>query len=218
MANRDANGLIHRCTTGARSDLDLSPRLCDSRLACGTLDDGIFIRSHLLKTSAIGKLPILEGLAVVLHVFGFLAFIVILWVMGSRADTNATFTHFQDENDWGSIGLATLIGVVGPATTYLGGDSAVHLSEELKDASYVLPRAMVSAALINYGLGFITTVTFMFNLGNINADLKDPSNQPWTAVIYRITGSKAATIVLIIIMMMMVSSRDGDAMRRRMLI
>ena len=169
-------------------------------------------------TSAIGKLPILEGLAVVLHVFGFLAFIVILWVMGPRADANATFTHFQDENDWGSIGLATLIGVVGPATTYLGGDSAVHLSEELKDASYVLPRAMVSAALINYGLGFITTVTFMFNLGNINADLKDPSNQPWTAVIYRITGSKAATIVLIIIMMMMVSSRDGDVMRRRMLI
>lgn len=31
-------------------------------------------------TSAIGKLPILEGLAVVLHFFGFFAFIIILWV------------------------------------------------------------------------------------------------------------------------------------------
>jgi choline transport protein len=32
-------------------------------------------------TAAIGKLPVLEGLAVILHVFGFVAFITILWVM-----------------------------------------------------------------------------------------------------------------------------------------
>jgi choline transport protein len=89
----------------------------------------------LFNTSAIGKMPILEGLAVVLHIFGFFAFLVVFWVMGPR--------------NWGSLGLATLIGMVGPSTTYLGSDSAVHLSEELKDASYVLPRAMFSAAIIN---------------------------------------------------------------------
>lgn len=100
-------------------------------------------------TSAIGKMPILEGLAVVLHVFGFFAFVIIFWVMGPRADANETFTTFADDNGWGSLGLATLVGIVGPSTTYLGGDSAVHLSEELKDASYVLPRAMFSAAIIN---------------------------------------------------------------------
>lgn len=36
-------------------------------------------------TSAIGKLPILEGLAVVFHTFGFFAFVIIIWVMGPRA-------------------------------------------------------------------------------------------------------------------------------------
>ena len=105
----------------------------------------------LFNTSAIGKMPILEGLAVVLHVFGFFAFLVIFWVMGPRAPAEETFTTFADDNNWGSLGLATLIGIVGPSTTYLGSDSAVHLSEELKDASYVLPRAMVSAAIINCG-------------------------------------------------------------------
>ncbi len=157
-------------------------------------------------TSAIGKLPILEGLAVVLHVFGFFAFIVILWVMGPRADAQETFTVFADDNNWGSVGLATLIAMVGPTTTFLGGDSAVHLSEELKDASYVLPRAMATAAVINYVLGFVTTVTLMFNLGSVKDDLNDPSAQPWVAIIYRITGSRAATIVLLIIMIIMVSS------------
>ena len=87
--------------------------------------------------------------AVCLHIFGFFAFIVIFWVMGPRADATSTFTQFQDGNGWGNIGLATLVGMVGPTTTYIGSDSAVHLSEELKDASYVLPRAMFTAAVIN---------------------------------------------------------------------
>ena len=72
-------------------------------------------------TSAIGKLPILEGLAVVLHIFGFFAFITVLWVMGPRAPAKETFTHFEDANHWGSTGLATLVGVLGPVTTFLGG-------------------------------------------------------------------------------------------------
>jgi amino acid transporter len=156
-------------------------------------------------TFAIGKLPILEGLAVVLHVFGFFAFIVIMWVMGPRADATVTFTQFEDANGWGSVGLATLIGIVGPTTTYLGADSAVHLAEELKDASYVLPRAMFSAAIINYVMGFVTTVTFMFNLGKLEDIMKSSTGQPWVATLYNITGSKPATIVLVLIMTLMVS-------------
>lgn len=79
----------------------------------------------------------------------------------------------------------------------------MHLSEELKDASYILPRAMVSAAIINYVLGFVTTVTLMSNLGNVADDLSDPSGQPWVVIVYRITGSKEATITLLVIMIVM---------------
>ena len=43
----------------------------------------------------------------------------------------------------------------------------------------------------------------MFNLGDIDKDLSDPSFQPWVAIILRITGSKAATIVLLIVMIVM---------------
>lgn len=155
-------------------------------------------------TFAIGKLPVLEGLAVVLHIFGFFAFLIILWVMGPKAPAEVTFTQFADSNNWGSLGLATLIGIVGPSTTYLGADSAVHLAEELKDASYILPRAMFSAAIINYVTGFVMTVTFMFNLGDVDAALESSTGQPWVYVMYTITGSKAATIVLVLVMTVMV--------------
>jgi choline transport protein len=43
----------------------------------------------------------------------------------------------------------------------IGADAAVHLAEELKDAAYVLPRAMVSSALINYVAIFTMVVSFV---------------------------------------------------------
>nr|POE88245.1 putative amino-acid permease c15c4.04c [Quercus suber] len=167
-------------------------------------------------TFAISKLPILELLAVALHISGFIAVVAVLWALGPRAEATRTFTTFDDASGWGSLGLATLIGMVGPATTYVGGDSAVHLSEELSDASYALPRAMVLAAIANYASGFVMTVTFMSNLGDLDADLMSATGQPWVAVIYNVTGSKAATIVIVVAMIFMVttSSRQVWAFSR----
>lgn len=66
---------------------------------------------------------------------------------------------------------------------------------------------MLTSALINYTLGFVTTVTLMSNLGDIKAALNDPSRQPYVAVIYELTKSKGATIVLVVIMIIMVNGR-----------
>lgn len=52
---------------------------------------------------------------------------------------------------------------------------------------------------INYIVGLIGLISFLFNVGPIDNSLYDYGGQPWVAVIYRITGSKAATIVLIIV-------------------
>ncbi|KAK5754894.1 hypothetical protein LTS12_015017 [Elasticomyces elasticus] len=41
------------------------------------------------------------------------------------------------------------------------GHAAVHLAEELKDASYILPRAMVSSALMNYATALTTIKSFV---------------------------------------------------------
>lgn len=154
------------------------------------------------------KLNLAEGLAVVAHVFGFIAFIAILWVMGPGPHTSAydTFFTFEDANGWGSPGLAALVGLIGPIATFIGGDPAVHLAEELQDASYTLPRAMVSASGINYLIGAVALISFMFNIGPLDApDLYLYYGQPWIAVILRITGSKAATIVLIVVILINVS-------------
>lgn len=155
--------------------------------------------SILVSVYVMHRLTIAQGLSVVVHCLGFLAFLIILWTLGPKADAFDTFFHFDDLNGWGSLGVAALVGIVGPVATNVGGDAAVHLAEELQDASYVLPRAMSTGSAVNYLISTIALITFMFNVGTIDDSLYRYGGQPWVAVVYRITGSKAATIVMLVV-------------------
>ncbi|ORX94415.1 GABA permease [Clohesyomyces aquaticus] len=157
----------------------------------------ITIFALIWNTFFVRNLPLIEYVGFVLHVLGFFAFIIVLWVMGPRPDTRKVWTEFQDNSGWGSTGVSTLVGILGPIVTLIGSDSACHLSEELRDASWVLPRAMVATALVNYLLGFIMTLTVMSRLGDdIPALLTTPFGQPWMQVLLNATGSKTTTSIM----------------------
>ena len=154
----------------------------------------------LVSVYVLQRLTFVEGLGVVVHTLGFVAFLAILWTLGPRADAYDTFFQFEDLNGWNSLGVASLVGIIGPVSTFIGGDSAVHLAEELQDASYVLPRAMVMGSTVNYAVGTVALISFVFNIGPLDDDsIWIYGGQPYVAVIYRITGSKAATVILLII-------------------
>jgi choline transport protein len=146
------------------------------------------------------KLPMIEGVALALHILGFFAFLIVLWVMGPRAPASQVFGQFQDNNGWGNLGLATLIGLLSPITTLFGADSVCHLSEELRDASLILPQSMITTASINYVLGFIMTITFMATVGDVDAALSSRTGQPYIEVILNATKSRGATIVMTVIL------------------
>lgn len=44
----------------------------------------------MFNTVMIGQLPFLEGSAVILHFFGFIAIIVVIWVMVGRSDKTSS--------------------------------------------------------------------------------------------------------------------------------
>ncbi|KAK5130289.1 hypothetical protein LTR08_002249 [Meristemomyces frigidus] len=141
------------------------------------------------------KMPLIEGIVLVFHVSGFLAVVVVLWVMGPRGDSSV-LTTFSD-NGWGSVGLSCLVGILGPIITLIGADSQCHLSEELYDAAYVLPRAMVATATANYLMGFVMILTLVFTLGpDVDAVVSTRLGVPWVQVLYNATNNYAATMVL----------------------
>ena len=59
-------------------------------LSIGTTAFCLFFNTVLIR-----KLPLFVGIVVVLHIFGFFAFLLVLWVMAPRSDHKAVFTGFQ---------------------------------------------------------------------------------------------------------------------------
>ena len=73
------------------------------------------------------KLPLIEGLILVIHVFGFFAILIPLWVFSPRTPATTVFTEFQNNGGWSTTGLACLVGMTGPVYALIGPDSAVHM-------------------------------------------------------------------------------------------
>ncbi|KAF2094578.1 amino acid transporter [Rhizodiscina lignyota] len=150
----------------------------------------------------VRKLPLFQGIIFTLHIFGFFAIVIVLWVLGPRSNAKDVFTTFSD-NGWGSDGVSCLVGLLSPVITLIGADSSCHLSEEVNNASWVLPRAMVATACANYFLGLFMTITFMFFLGDINTALSSPTGMPYVEVLHNATQSKGATITLTSLLMVL---------------
>jgi amino acid transporter len=142
------------------------------------------------------KLPLIEGIVLVVHIFGFFAILVVLWVMGPKGDTKAVFTTFNDYGGWNNYGLATLSGLVAVVLPLLGADAAVHMSEELRDASKTLPRSMIWTTLINGSTGWIMLITFCCVLGSLDDALASPTKQAYLYVFYNSTKSVAGASVM----------------------
>lgn len=153
----------------------------------------------LFNTVLARRLAIIEGIIFLLYLVAFLVFVIVLLTKGTKSSGEVVFLQFQDQNDWGSIGTACFVGLNGPVITLLGSDSAVHLAEELRDASRNLPRAMLSYAALNYTLGFVMLLVFLFVLGDIDTVLNSPTGQPWIEVIWNATRSFGGTIAMVAI-------------------
>jgi choline transport protein len=141
-------------------------------------------------------LPLAEGIILVVHVFGFFAFLITMWIMADHAPASQVFTTFVDGGGWGSIGLSCLVGLTTPLWCFIGPDAGAHMAEELKDASLVLPRAMVLATFFNGILGILMLITFCFCIGNIDDVMNSSTGVPIIQVLFNVTGSYAGTCVM----------------------
>ncbi|KAF6515541.1 hypothetical protein HZS61_004282 [Fusarium oxysporum f. sp. conglutinans] len=134
------------------------------------------------------KLPLIEAIVLVIHVFAFFGILVTLWVLSPMADAKAVFTQFSDGGGWNSI-----------------GDAAVHMSEELHDASRTLPRSMIVTTLFNGAFGWIMVITYCFCIGNLEEVITSPTGQPFMQVFYNSTQSVTSATAMASILVVMIA-------------
>jgi len=121
----------------------------------------------LFNTFFAKKLPLIEGIILIIHVFGFFGILIPLWALSPRQSAQAVFTEFTNAYAWPSQGVACLVGIIGPMYSLIGPDSAVHMAEEIKDASRVLPLGMMWTLILNGVTGFVMVITFAFCIGDL---------------------------------------------------
>lgn len=57
-------------------------------------------------------LPMFQNLLLILHIFGFTALIIILWVVARVQPAKAVFREFANEGGWSTMGLSLMVGQI----------------------------------------------------------------------------------------------------------
>lgn len=134
----------------------------------------------------------IEAIILVIHIFAFFGILVSLWVLAPvNASPKQVFTQFSDGGGWQSLGGSALIGITSGIYPLIGGDAAVHMSEELRDAGKTLPQCMIWTTVVNGALAWIMAITFCFCVGDLEEALNSPTGANFLIVFFhRVLGLK----------------------------
>ena len=87
----------------------------------------ITVFSIIFNTFLAKKLPMVEGVILIIYVLCFFAIIIPLWVQAPRASAHDVFTRFTNAGGWSSTGTAVMVGLSGVIASMCGFDCAVHM-------------------------------------------------------------------------------------------
>lgn len=121
----------------------------------------------------VNQLPRLQKIMAFPHGLGWIAVIIVLWVLAPHASAHDVFLNWQSFG-WSNMGLSAMVGQITTVYFLIASDSAAHLAEEVKDASKSVPRAMMWAFTVNSVVGLIVLTTFLFAIPSV-ADTLDPT-------------------------------------------
>ncbi|RMD41523.1 hypothetical protein DV735_g3598, partial [Chaetothyriales sp. CBS 134920] len=167
----------------AASGLVVAAALVQSLVEIGNLDFafpawhytlislGLLGLTVAINTWGAGGLPMLETMSLFWHFLGFLITIIPLWVLCPKNSAQEVFTSVVNNSGYENTGLACMIGQVAVIYCNFGCDSVVHISEEVSNASVVIPKVMWWSYILNAFLGIAMLITMLFCIGTLDQTL-----------------------------------------------
>ncbi|RMY21314.1 hypothetical protein D0867_03407 [Hortaea werneckii] len=151
-------------------------------------------------------LPYWQTTVFALHVLGFLAYIVPIWINASKASHRQVWAEFQNEGGWSSMGLSLMVGQLVGISQQVGIDTAAHMSEGVRDAASSVPKTMISVYFINFALMFLGIVTICYHIPDLDAALNDSTTYPATYVLKQSLGNGPITVIMVLIAFVTIAS------------
>ncbi|KAI4688979.1 hypothetical protein J4E81_007696 [Alternaria sp. BMP 2799] len=142
-----------------------------------------------------------EGVILILHILGFFAILIPLVYLAPHSDASI-FITFVNTGGWSTQGLSFMVGLPSSIFALVGVDSCVHMAEEVKNASKVVPRAIQISVFLNGALGLAMMVAYLFCLGDLNDVLENSVTlgYAYLYVFLKGTGSPGGAMAMALIM------------------
>lgn len=147
-----------------------------------------------------------QNAAFAIHVMAYFAILIPIWINAEETSHEKVWTVFEDRGNWGNIGLAVMIGQI-PATSYqVGIDAAAHMSEEVRNASTAVPRAMMLTYLLNFVLLMPMIITACYHLTDLDAALADDTTYPFVWVLKQAMSTAWVTGMIVLVVVILIGS------------
>ncbi|KAF2637584.1 amino acid transporter [Massarina eburnea CBS 473.64] len=173
---------------------------------------GVLLLCVFINIFISGALPTIEVIVLIVHVLGFFGILIpLVYLTPSHHSAKEIFTTFHNLGGWQSKALAFFVGLQGNAIAFIGTDSAVHMSEEVRNASVDVARSMLLSLAINGCLALGMLCAVLFSAGDIIELLETESPIPvFIRIFAYATGSNlGATIMTSIVIALEFCSAMG---------
>ncbi|PSN68672.1 amino acid transporter [Corynespora cassiicola Philippines] len=163
-----------------------------------------------LNTWGAKSLPVVETISLFAHIGGWAITFIAIWAMCPRNDPSDVFTNIVSRGGWDNVGVACLISQVTVIYCNLGSDAIVHISEEVEDASLIVPQCMWWSFVVNVSLGILMLIAMLFGIGSLD-DAIEAADAPYLSL-FRNTGSTAMALFLLILLFLLIFSGQITAL------
>ncbi|KAI5362443.1 Putative amino acid/polyamine transporter I [Septoria linicola] len=123
--------------------------------------------------------PVLNNISMVVHLAGFVAVVVVLWVLAPHPPAAEVLLHFQNSGGWPTTGLSLMVGQISAIAALGCSDAAAHMSEEVSDAGLSVPRSMMWTFYINGSTGLVFLVAILFAIPSVEEALNHLTGYPF---------------------------------------
>jgi choline transport protein len=174
----------------------------------------VMIVTFAVNVYAIKILPVIQLVGGIMHVTFFVALVVPLVLLARRSTPEFVFDTVLKNGGYKSDGVSWCIGLLTVTYCFLGTclitslfrpitnqptsgfDAAVHMSEEVRNPSMVIPKILIQTIIINGALAFGFVFVLLFCIGNVSSALNTNTGFPVIEIFYQATGSKSAATVM----------------------
>lgn len=115
--------------------------------------------AFLFNTLLAQRLPLIEGIILIVHCFGFFGILIPLWVLAPSVPASEVFGSIKDRGGWGNDGLACLVGLTGPLYALIGFPFSFLISsrgsKQLMTARTRLSSSYVYVHIYHPSQGFV---------------------------------------------------------------